>query len=62
VFDVIQKIFDWWDENGKMRERVGELVNRLGMSRFLRDMGLKPSPQMVKRPRANPYYFWREGV
>lgn len=60
--DLIQKVFDWWDENGRMRERVGELINRLGMARFLRDMGLKPVPQMIKRPRANPYYFWREGV
>jgi sulfite reductase alpha subunit len=62
LFDLIQKIFDWWDENGKMRERVGELIHRLGMGRFLRDVGLQPLPQMVKRPRANPYYFWREGV
>jgi sulfite reductase alpha subunit len=25
---------------------------------FLKDMGLTPVPQMVKAPRANPYYFW----
>jgi sulfite reductase alpha subunit len=62
LFDLIGRIFEWWDENGKMRERVGELINRLGMGRFLRDIGLQPAPQMVKRPRANPYYFWREGV
>lgn len=60
--DFVQKVFDWWDENGRMRERVGELINRVGMARFLRAMGLKPVPQMIKRPRANPYYFWREGV
>jgi len=60
--DLINRIFEWWDENGKMRERLGELINRQGMSKFLKAMGLKPAPQMVKRPRANPYYFWREGV
>jgi sulfite reductase alpha subunit len=62
LFGLLGKIFEWWDENGKMRERVGELINRMGMGRFLRDVGLQPVPQMVKRPRANPYYFWREGV
>jgi dissimilatory sulfite reductase alpha subunit len=60
--DFINKTFEWWDENGKMRERLGELINRQGMSKFLKAVGLKPVPQMIKRPRANPYYFWREGV
>jgi sulfite reductase alpha subunit len=62
LLDFINKTFEWWDENGKMRERLGELINRQGMSKFLRAVGLKPVPQMIKRPRANPYYFWREGV
>ena len=56
--DLSRKIWDWWDEHGKTRERVGELIERLGMARFLRDIGLKPSPQMVFRPRSNPYVFW----
>jgi len=56
--DLARKIWDWWDENGKTRERVGELIERLGMARFLRDIGLKPLPQMVFRPRSNPYIFW----
>lgn len=62
LIEFINKTFEWWDENGKMRERLGELINRLGMGKYLKAMGLKPLPQMVKRPRANPYYFWREGV
>ncbi len=62
LLEFINKVFDWWDENGKMRERLGELINRQGMGKFLKAMGLKPAPQMIKRPRANPYYFWREGV
>ncbi|CAG0989383.1 dissimilatory sulfite reductase alpha subunit [Anaerolineae bacterium] len=62
LIELINKVFEWWDENGKMRERLGELINRQGMAKFLKAMGLEPSPQMIKRPRANPYYFWREGV
>jgi sulfite reductase alpha subunit len=61
--ELIAKIQDWWDENGKTRERVGELINRLGMRTFLRAIGLKPIPQMVKSPRANPYvFFWPEEI
>ena len=61
--DLISKIMEWWDENGKMRERLGELINRLGMRTFLRAVGLKPVPQMVRNPRANPYvFFWPEDL
>lgn len=61
--DLILKILDWWDEHGKMRERVGELINRVGMRTFLKDIGLKPVPQMVKSPRTNPYvFFWPEEI
>lgn len=58
IKDLISRIWDWWDENGKMRERLGELINRLGMRAFLKAMDLPPSPQMIRAPRANPYYFW----
>ena len=60
VKELLYKIWDWWDEHGKTRERVGELIDRLGMSAFLKAVGLKPVPQMVQAPRANPYYFWSE--
>lgn len=51
---------DWWDENGKTRERIGELIYRLGMGEFLRATGIPAVPQMVYRPRANPYVFWQK--
>jgi sulfite reductase alpha subunit len=56
--ELVEKIWDWWDENGKMRERLGELINRLGMREFLKAVDLPPSPEMIREPRANPYYFW----
>jgi sulfite reductase alpha subunit len=55
--DLLRKIWDWWDENGKTRERIAELIERVGFKSFLREMGLKPVPQMVKYPRSNPYVF-----
>ena len=58
IKELLDKIWEWWDENGKMRERLGELINRLGMRAFLKAVDLPPVPQMVRAPRANPYYFW----
>jgi dissimilatory sulfite reductase alpha subunit len=58
IKDLAEKVWDWWDENGKMRERLGELIERVGMRVFLKAMGIKPIPQMIHTPRANPYYFW----
>ncbi len=58
IKDLIERIWEWWDENGKMRERLGELINRLGMRAFLKAVDLPAVPQMIHMPRANPYYFW----
>ena len=55
---LLRKIWDWWDEIGKPRERVGELIERMGMRVFLKAVGLKPVPQMIKAPRTNPYVFF----
>ncbi len=61
--ELLAKILDWWDENAKSRERIGELINRVGMRTFLRAVGLKPVPQMIKNPRTNPYvFFWPEEI
>jgi len=56
--DLIEKMWDWWDERAKMRERLGELILRVGMRTFLKDMDIEAIPQMVNEPRSNPYYFW----
>jgi sulfite reductase alpha subunit len=61
--DLIFRIQDWWDEYGKSRERLGELIKRLGMRVFLRAVGLPAVSQMVKAPRTNPYvFFWPEDI
>jgi sulfite reductase alpha subunit len=58
--DLMRRIWEWWDENGKTRERIGETIYRLGMGKFLRETEIPPVPQMVFRPRANPYVFWNQ--
>ena len=60
IIDVIEKIWDWWMEVGKNRERVGETMQRVGLPTFLSVMEVDPIPQHVKEPRSNPYVFWKE--
>ena len=58
--ELIKRIWEFWDEYGNNRERVGELIQRLGMPSFLDAIGLDPAPEMVASPRDNPYIFFRE--
>ena len=58
--DFVEKMWDWWDENGKNRERIGELIQRLGLQEFLKAVELDPDPRMIKEPRSNPYIFYKE--
>jgi sulfite reductase alpha subunit len=58
--DVINRLIDWWAENGRHRERIGELIERVGLSNALKAVGLKPIPQMISAPRSNPYIFWTD--
>jgi sulfite reductase alpha subunit len=58
--NLIERIWDFWDENGKARERVGELAQRIGMGNFLEEIEVDPIPEMIKEPRANPYIFYEE--
>ncbi len=58
--ELIDAIWEFWDEHGKNRERVGELIQRVGMSNFLDAIGLDPAPEMVAAPRDNPYIFFQE--
>jgi len=57
---LIRKIWDFWDEYGKARERIGECIQRIGLGNFLEKIDLKPIPQMVLQPRDNPYIFYEE--
>jgi sulfite reductase alpha subunit len=59
--DLIYKLLDWWDENGRTKERIGETIYRIGAGKFLKETGLKPHPTMVQAPRSNPFWFYWPG-
>jgi len=58
--EFIDKMWDWWMEEGRNRERIGELIQRKGMQEFIEVTGIKAIPQMIDHPRDNPYIFWKE--
>ncbi len=58
--ELIDRVWEFWDEYGMNRERVGELIQRVGMANFLDAIGLDPVPEMISAPRDNPYIFFRE--
>jgi sulfite reductase alpha subunit len=59
INELLTRIWEFWDEYGQNRERVGELIQRVGMANFLDGIGLDPIPEMVSAPRDNPYIFFQ---
>ncbi len=60
MHDLIERIWEFWDEHGTSRERIGEFIERVSLATFLEGIGEKPLPQMIKAPRDNPYVFYEE--
>ncbi len=60
IEELNKRVWEFWDENGKNRERVGELIQRVGMANFLDAIGIDPIPEMVSAPRDNPYIYFQD--
>lgn len=60
IKELISRVWDFWGEYGNNRERVGELIQRLGMANFLDAIGLEPVPEMISAPRDNPYIYFQK--
>jgi sulfite reductase alpha subunit len=60
LIEFLEKCWDFWNEHGKNRERIGEMIQRVGLGTFLEEIEVEPLPEMVSEPRANPYVFYDE--
>ncbi|MBF0283434.1 MAG: dissimilatory-type sulfite reductase subunit alpha [Magnetococcales bacterium] len=58
--DLLEKTWDYWEENGQNRERIGETIQRVGLAYFLQQLELEPNPNQINAPRDNPYIFYDE--
>ncbi len=60
IKDLVEKMWDFWCDEGKNRERIGEFIQRIGLGNFLEEIGVEPVPEMIAHPRENPYVFYEE--
>ena len=58
VKEVVENVWEWWMEEGKNRERLGETLKRLGFGKILEVTNITPDARHVQHPRENPYIFW----
>lgn len=49
------EIIDFFADNALEHERTGEMIERIGIINFLEGVGLEVDPNMIERPRMNPY-------
>ncbi|GAB0056991.1 Sulfite reductase, dissimilatory-type subunit alpha [Candidatus Magnetaquicoccaceae bacterium FCR-1] len=56
----IERIWEFWNDNGMDHERIGEFIHRVGMGTFLKGVGLEPDPRMIRQPRTTPYIKFEE--
>ena len=53
--DLAQRIMDFFAENALEHERTGEMIERIGLANFLEGIEVEIDPNMINRPRMNPY-------
>lgn len=58
--ELLEKAWEYWEEHGQNRERIGEMIQRVGLAYFLEQLELEPLAEMVNEPRDNPYIFYDE--
>ena len=57
IKELIEKVWDWWMEEGKNRERLGELIKRQGFQKLLEVTGTGPDPQHGQGAQVQPLYL-----
>jgi len=69
--ELIEALWEVWDEDGKNKERIGEFMERMGKGEFVESVNeqLKDADSevsmschidMINHPRENPYIFYDE--
>jgi hypothetical protein len=59
--ELICRIWDFCYEYGNSRERVGELIQRVGLPAFPDGIGLDPMPKTISAFCDNPYIVYQIG-
>jgi sulfite reductase alpha subunit len=60
LVEAYNKLCEVYDEHGKKKERIGDMIQRLGFDRFIELCGVEPSTMHFSSPRRNTFYHWHE--
>ena len=55
LVDLGRRVLEFWAENALDHERLGEMIERIGLINFLDGIGLEPDANMVIHPRTSSY-------
>lgn len=55
------KICEVYDDHAKKKERIGDMMQRLGFDQFLEWVGVEVSTMHFSSPRRNTFYHWEAG-
>ena len=55
--ELIEKVWDWWMEEGKNRERLGELIQRQSLQKFLQVIGTRSRSENGARAEVQPLHL-----
>ena len=53
--EFASKVLEFFTENALEHERIGEMIDRIGLPAFLEAIGVDPDPNMVNHPRTSCY-------
>jgi sulfite reductase alpha subunit len=55
IVEIARNTIDFFAENALEHERVGEMIERIGLVNFLEGIGVEVDPNMVSHPRTSSY-------
>jgi len=58
--DLIDRIWEFWNDNAMDHERIGEFITRVGLATFIEGIGLEPDARMVSQTRTSPFIKFQE--
>ncbi|MEW6410639.1 MAG: hypothetical protein AB1488_11120 [Nitrospirota bacterium] len=58
LVQAFNRICDVYDDHGKKKERIGDMIQRVGFDRFLEWCGVEPTTMHFSSPRRNTFYHW----
>ncbi len=58
LLQAYDKLCQVYDDHGKNKERIGDMIQRLGFDKFLELCGVEVSTMHFSSPRRNTFYHW----